>query len=680
MQIYIQVMHTRNLCLQVVLWLFCYGIALADYKDDIGYTRLLQEQGASVPDGNGVPVTQAEVSTGEPSAYMPNVADVQFTEKIFTDVTGTNPTGSSSDHATEVGKLFYGTSSSIAPGINTVNIYSAGGWLRDDFLHANNSRLKPNSVPDRIANHSWISDTTDDAADLEVVKRVDWTVENDEFIQIIGLSNDAAVNLPLLSAAFNVIAIGVTDGTNGRSTVSLGGAYVSGRTRPDLVAPFVNTSSSTPVIAAAAALLVDFGHATASLSTDPVETSTSTRDGNIIFNAERSEVVKAVLMAGADRVTNNTTNPDPDTPKDITDYRIDPANQSANGLDVRFGAGQVNIYNSFQILSAGEQNSIEDTNTVGTSIGTHGFDYDPSFGGAGGGSNVTGSYTFSTGDVPVMMTVALVWNIEVSDDSTSSFPGIATLYDLDLHLYDATGGSRVLLVESVSTIDNTENLWVRLDAGKDYLLEVTPKEGQSPFQWDYALAWQSVVLDADPLDLSGTIKTAEGQDICAIVLASSQFMFSCNPPGVFSLTDLARDNDGTVKRQIYADGFSPKIDILRESTSESVVMVRAGTCPSYNSPYDPMLVPASAGKHINIAGQVMLQNSQTPICAIVLANGQYLFSCDGSGSYALNIPLDANGQFKLQVYADGFAPTIQTFDEFQTINDVRLARSSECSF
>jgi len=55
-----------------------------------------------------------------------------------------------------------------------------------------------------------------------------------------------------------------------------------------------------------------------------------------------------------------------------------------------------------------------------------------------------------------------------------------------------------------------------------------------------------------------------------------------------------------------------------------------------------------------------------------------MFSCDGSGSYALNIPLDSNGQFKLQVYADGFAPTIQVFDRFDPANDVRMARASEC--
>jgi probable HAF family extracellular repeat protein len=186
------------------------------------------------------------------------------------------------------------------------------------------------------------------------------------------------------------------------------------------------------------------------------------------------------------------------------------------------------------------------------------------------------------------------------------------------------------------------------------------------------------VVPPPPVDLSGTIKTTNGTDICAMVLASGQYTFSCNPPGVFSLTGLPRRSDGTVKRQIYAHGFFPKIDTLPDSTNEDVVMTRSGICPNYNLPYDPAFVPGSAGKEIYIAGEVLLQNTQTSICAMVLANGQYMFSCDGTGSYFLKIPLDNNGQFKLQVYADGFAPSIRTFDEFKTTNIVRMARAVEC--
>jgi hypothetical protein len=180
------------------------------------------------------------------------------------------------------------------------------------------------------------------------------------------------------------------------------------------------------------------------------------------------------------------------------------------------------------------------------------------------------------------------------------------------------------------------------------------------------------------VDLSGTVQSIDDQEICAMVLASGKFTFSCNPVGVFSLTGLLRENDTTVKRQIYADGFFPKIDVLPDSADETVVMTRSGTCPKYNPQVDPRFFPDSAGKWIDISGSVEVGQNGDPVCAMVLANGKYMFSCDGTGNYVLNIPLDANGQFKLQVYADGFAPTIQTLDEFKTTNIVRMARAVEC--
>jgi len=192
------------------------------------------------------------------------------------------------------------------------------------------------------------------------------------------------------------------------------------------------------------------------------------------------------------------------------------------------------------------------------------------------------------------------------------------------------------------------------------------------------LTVSDVPLPSTPVDISGTIKATNDADICAMVLASGQYMFSCDPVGVFSLTGLPRENDSTVKRQIYADGFFPKINILTDSMDEAVFMIRSGTCPSYNPPYDPGYFPGSAGKWIETSGSVKVGENGVPVCAMVLANGQYTFSCDGTGGYGLNIPLDTNGQFKLQVYADGFAPTIQNFDEFQAINDVRMARAVEC--
>ena len=180
------------------------------------------------------------------------------------------------------------------------------------------------------------------------------------------------------------------------------------------------------------------------------------------------------------------------------------------------------------------------------------------------------------------------------------------------------------------------------------------------------------------VNLSGDVENASGTGLCAMVLASGKFQFSCNPDGPFSLTDLPRESNDTVKRQVYVDGSFPNVEVLQGSVNESVVMTRAGSCPNYNEPYSPRVSPDDAGKRVNISGTILLQNSGTPVCAMVLANGEFEFSCNGSGTYSLNIPLDNNGQFKLQVYADGFAPITQRFDDSSVMNDVRLARAAEC--
>jgi hypothetical protein len=299
------------------------------------------------------------------------------------------------------------------------------------------------------------------------------------------------------------------------------------------------------------------------------------------------------------------------------------------------------------------------------------IDYDS--GSATSTDNVT--LTRSTAVNPPQAAVSVLpvqW--QLSSDR-SDFTANITFRYTDAELGTADEGRLVVFASSTGAVDS----WVM--AGNLQQQDVLRNEitviGIDSFSL-FVIAEADQNVAPTTVDLGGTIRTTEGLDICAMVLASGQFMFSCNPVGVFSLTDLPRENDGTEKRQIYADGFFPKIDILTGSSVDAVVMTRSGSCPSYNTPYDPGVFPGSAGNRINITGKVLLQNSQTPICAMVLANGQHIFSCDGTGSYALNIPLDTNGQFKLQVYADGFAPTIQTFDEFQAINDVRMARAVEC--
>jgi hypothetical protein len=181
-----------------------------------------------------------------------------------------------------------------------------------------------------------------------------------------------------------------------------------------------------------------------------------------------------------------------------------------------------------------------------------------------------------------------------------------------------------------------------------------------------------------PVNLGGRVQLENGSDLCAMVLASGQFVFTCSPNGPYQLQNLSREGDSTVTRQVYVDGTFPKVENIKGSVFETVVMKAASGCPDYNPAYNPVPVPESAGSRHSISGKILLQDTTTPICALVLANGSHQFSCGGSGEYALEFPLNNSGQFELQVYADGFAPTLQTLDDSSVGGDIRMAQASEC--
>ena len=451
----------------------------ADYTTDIGYEKLEAELGLITPNGSNIKVTQVEASSpndANPPIFAPDPNISNMEGKIFTypglECTSSpcEPTDFSS-HATGVANRFYGNTSSISNGITDIHSYEANQWL--SALSTASVRVAPTDR--RIANHSWVGYDNSNDSESALLRQVDRQVDMNEYIQIA-----ATTGQPLISSAYNVIAVGLTNSTNNFSTGNIDSFYPAGRVRPDIVAPASVVSTATPTVAAATALLVETGHNQPDLSLG----SRVVNGVGTIYNAERAETIKAILMAGADRHTANTSGYG-----DISDYG-DQQHQTANGLDSRYGAGQIDIYNSYQILTGGEQNSLQDNGFSTSEIGMTGFDYDASFGGANN-SNDLAIYSFST-DANETLRAALVWNANVTNNREMSL----SLPHMQLSLIDVTNGSDNLLITSQSLIDNTQNIfWQALIGGHDYELRVSPL-GSTPFEWDYALAWHRSINTA----------------------------------------------------------------------------------------------------------------------------------------------------------------------------------------
>jgi hypothetical protein len=467
----------RKPYLVLALWAVA-AASVAAHGDDIGYSRLQEELGDKTPNGAGVPVTQIEAPlTNSPDAtdYFPMLtnsdgsANGQFTGKTVTPQT--NPYTTSS-HATTVGTLFYGNTGSIAPGITSVNVYNANDWIGTGFLNPSTSPL-PDFTTDRVANSSWIgydsesgTTTFSASATLDDLHRLDYVIATDDYINCVAENNpDNGGAMPLLADSFNAISVGLTNGTaTSGTTAELDdpqNLYIGGRAAPDVVVPMGATSYATPLVASTAALLVEVAHDHPSLSSGSF---TSSRTGLQLEYGETNDVIKAAIMAGADRVTNNQ-----DTSDQIAGYGTE-GYQTRNGLDTRYGAGQLDVYNSYHIIAAGQQGP------NAAPIGTYGFDYNPA-----SAEGAVENYVFS-GQYGVAAT--LVWNIHIADDLS------ATLAHFQLQLFDlSAGGGSVSVAVSDSMIDNTQNIYVNgLNTGDTYELQVTRNDGLAE-DWDYGLAW-----------------------------------------------------------------------------------------------------------------------------------------------------------------------------------------------
>lgn len=467
-----------GLILGAAIALFFSDRVWTDWQTDVGYSRLVAELGLDVSGGKSVPVAQVEaaVRVNHRKTWIPDGTKQQFEHKTIVNVSGAAD-NVFSGHATTVGRLFYGCTASMAGEVDDIQAFCTTHWLGRGHLRAGMG-YRPLISDRRVVNHSWVGGFNDYAeADGEILRRLDWVVDRDEMIHTVGLTNSPASANPLLAAAFNVIRVGRTDACHSRCTAAVDDIYTGGRPCPDLVVPMHTTSTATPVVAGAAAILIQMGHDHPALSTDPVQISTTRRDGHVIYNAERSEVIRAVLFSAADRVTRNISD------VDILGYRQAKEHRADNGMDIRYGAGQLDIHAACRILTAGEQNSREDGGKGVT--GTAGFDYDPFFGGLN--CNDTATYQLTPDEAHCRLTAALVWNIAIDGGSPIYFNGKATLYNLDMGLKNLTTGTTIAI--SDATDGNSEHFRLVLTPGHDYALTVRRGPYTPAFCHDYAIAW-----------------------------------------------------------------------------------------------------------------------------------------------------------------------------------------------
>lgn len=155
--------------------------------------------------------------------------------------------------------------------------------------------------------------------------------------------------------------------------------------------------------------------------------------------------------------------------------------------------------------------------------------------------------------------------------------------------------------------------------------------------------------------LSGRV-SLKGTPVCAMVLANGQSMFSCDGAGNFSLASVPLDGNGQITLFAWADGMNPYKAVFTPPSISMDVGISMTASPCGGTGGD-IGGPVGGIQKINLSGTVRLASTNTPVCALVLANGKSMFSCDGAGRFSLaDVPVDSQGQVTLFAWADGFLP------------------------
>lgn len=405
-------------------------------KQQVGLAALEERLGRQTPVGRNIII--GHVEGGAANAYLPEAGQERFGGVRFVARSGRSAT---SPHAHATAKILYGPSG-MAPGVRTVHCFSSANWLTDGFLKIGTDE-PPQPDQCRLFNHSWIAGHDPGAAAM-ILRRVDYAIDQNSTLMVVGVDNGRQAGVPmLLASAYNVIAVGRADGrSSGGYTLTDG----PGRCKPDVVAPAPGTKTSfaTPMVTGIVARLMEVADGM------PAESG-----------ATRPEVIKAVLMAGAEKPA---------------EWR----RREGKPLDEFFGAGVVRVDRSYDILTAGPV-------AAGPTFLSQGWAY------AEVSSRESARWYLELSEPTAEASIMLVWHRHIdgrllSDTRTRKTIWIDTpsLADLDMQLLDATGKP---VAEAATRGDNVEHIHLKnLPAGR-YELEVT-RADRADGNWRFALAWR----------------------------------------------------------------------------------------------------------------------------------------------------------------------------------------------
>jgi len=437
-------------------------------RNQIGWTVAKKRLGIDMPMGRGIPVGQVESSFQ--GGYIANTNDKGLPGTGFIPESGQSK---ASGHATQVAKNIAGPDAA-GQGVRAVHAWTVSDWMGPGFLRTTTEDAPKDDHPARVFNHSWIGGAAPTAP--LILRRVDYLVDAHDVLVVCGVNNEPGQIPALLASAYNVISVGIASGQNSDALTEIEG---KGRCKPELVAPGNKTSWTTGVVTGVVAALLESADRLVEAGDEKDEDAAPGAEGeakpeekpNRNKDAARSEVIKALLLAGADR-------PERWSPPE------------GEPLDRKFGAGIVDLDRALVMLDAGHVAPDAPTSQrYGWSFAT----IEP---------KQVRHYDFTVDTEQGQAGFALTWHRKVlggkarlknaeTGEERIIWNSAQFTPNLDMGLIRVNAdGSETLVASSTSEVDNVELIHLTTLEPGNYTLRVTRKHDDTKQPWDYAIAWR----------------------------------------------------------------------------------------------------------------------------------------------------------------------------------------------